>query len=78
MKVTATEFKAKCLALIDKVQAGGEVVITKRGRVVAKLIGDVSGDEQPWLALRERPVRWTGDPLAPALHPADIEALRNE
>ncbi len=67
MKVSATEFKAKCLALIDKVQSGGEVVITKRGRVVAKLIGDVSGDERPWLALRQRLVRWKGDPFAPAV-----------
>ena len=76
MKISATEFKAKCLSLIDKVQAGGEVVITKRGRVVAKLTGDVAADEQPWLALRQRPVRWKGDPLAPAVDLADIEALK--
>lgn len=76
MKVSATEFKAKCLSLIDKVQAGGEVVITKRGRVVAKLTGDASSDEQPWLVLRQRPVRWKGDPLAPAVDPAEIEALK--
>ncbi len=76
MKCSATEFKAKCLSLIDSVQDGGEVVITKRGRVVAKLIGDVSGDERPWLALRQRPVRWKGDPLAPAVDPADIESLK--
>lgn len=76
MKVSATEFKAKCLSLIDQVQAGGEVVITKRGRVVAKLTGDVSTDEQPWLALRQRPVRWRGDPLAPAVDLGDIEALK--
>lgn len=76
MKVSATEFKAKCLSLIDQVQAGGEVVITKRGRVVAKLTGDVSADEQPWLALRQRPVRWKGDPLLPAVDLGDIEALK--
>ena len=76
MKISATEFKAKCLSLIDQVQSGGEVVITKRGRVVARLIGDVSGDERPRLALRQRPVRWQGDPLAPAVDPGDIEALK--
>ena len=76
MKISATEFKAKCLSLIDQVQSGGEVVITKRGRVVARLIGDVSGDERPWLALRQRPVRWQGDPLAPAVDPDDIEAMK--
>jgi len=76
MKVSATEFKAKCLSFIDRVQSGGEVIITKRGRVVAKLIGDVSRDERPWLALRHRPVRWKGDPLAPAVDPGDVEALK--
>ena len=37
--VAAGEFKAKCLALIDEVNATGEeIVITKRGKPKAKLI----------------------------------------
>jgi prevent-host-death family protein len=36
--VTATEAKAKILALLDDVAAGDEVAITKRGRVVARLV----------------------------------------
>lgn len=36
--ITATEFKARCLELMDRVQERGEVyVITKRNRRVAKL-----------------------------------------
>jgi prevent-host-death family protein len=36
--VTATEFKAKCLALIDEVEAkGGSITVTRRGRPVAVL-----------------------------------------
>ena len=36
MKISATEFKAKCLAILDAVHERGEVVrVTKRGRVVA-------------------------------------------
>lgn len=36
--VTATEFKAKCLALLDEVdQQGGTITVTKRGRPVAEL-----------------------------------------
>ncbi len=36
--VTASQLKAKCLAIIDEVAATGEpVVITKRGRPVARL-----------------------------------------
>jgi prevent-host-death family protein len=34
--VSATEFKAKCLALLDQVaQEGGTVTVTKRGRPMA-------------------------------------------
>ena len=36
--VNATEFKAKCLALLDEVdQQGGTITITKRGRATAVL-----------------------------------------
>lgn len=36
--VTATEFKAKCLALLDEVErTGGSLTITKRGRAVAEV-----------------------------------------
>ena len=36
--IKASEFKAKCLKLMDEVAASGEeIVITKRGRPVAKL-----------------------------------------
>ena len=39
MKMNATEFKAKCLAVIDRVHERHEsVTITKHGKVVAKHI----------------------------------------
>jgi prevent-host-death family protein len=37
-KLTATEVKAKILALLDEVAAGDQVEITKHGRTVARLI----------------------------------------
>jgi prevent-host-death family protein len=37
--VSATEFKAKCLALLDQVaEEGGTVTVTKRGRPVATVV----------------------------------------
>ena len=37
--IAAGEFKARCLSLLDEVQASGdEIVITKRGRAVARLV----------------------------------------
>jgi prevent-host-death family protein len=39
MEIPAGEFKAKCLQLMDKVARSGEaIVITKRGKPVAKLV----------------------------------------
>ena len=77
MKINATEFKAKCLSLIDRAHSKGEVItITKRGRVVAKLVGDVKADDRPWLALRGQRARWKGDPFAPAVQDDEIESLK--
>lgn len=37
--ITATQFKARCLALLDEVAAtGAPLVITKHGRPVARLV----------------------------------------
>lgn len=39
LEITASQFKARCLALLDEVAEGGsELVVTKRGRPVAKLV----------------------------------------
>lgn len=38
-KMTATEVKAKILALLDEVTGGEEIEITKHGRTVARLVG---------------------------------------
>jgi len=37
-KLSATETKAKILALLDEVAAGEEIEITKHGRIVARLV----------------------------------------
>ena len=76
MKLAAAEFKAKCLSLLDRVHERGEsVTITKRGRVVARLVPAGDTDERPWLRLGGT-ARWQGDPLAPAVEESDVEALQ--
>ncbi|MHB1523863.1 MAG: type II toxin-antitoxin system Phd/YefM family antitoxin [Candidatus Dormibacteria bacterium] len=37
--MTATEFKARALALLDDVAGGDEIEITKHGHTVARLVG---------------------------------------
>jgi prevent-host-death family protein len=36
-EISATEFKAKCLAILDEVATGTSVVVTKRGKPVARV-----------------------------------------
>ena len=68
MIMPAAEFKAKCLSLLDRVHHRGEsITITKRGRVVARLVPAGESDERPWMRLRGMTVTWHGDPLAPIL-----------
>jgi len=76
MVINASDFKARCLALIDQVHQGGEaIVITKRGKVVARLVP--AGDEQarPWASLRGA-ARLVGDSFAPAVDEVEIESLK--
>lgn len=76
MKCSATEFKARCLALIDRVHERGEpIVITKRGRIVATLMPAGEVDERPWLRIRGT-ARWSGDPYAPVVAESEVEALK--
>ncbi len=65
----ASEFKAKCLKLMDEVaQTGDEIIITKNGQPVAKLA--------PY---RERPKSWFGRDrdklriLGDIISPIDVE-----
>jgi prevent-host-death family protein len=76
MKIPASEFKAKCLALLDQVRERGEpITVTKRGKVVARLVAAGDTEDRPWLRLRHL-ARWAGDALAPPIEETDIEALK--
>ncbi|HEY3354892.1 MAG TPA: type II toxin-antitoxin system Phd/YefM family antitoxin, partial [Polyangia bacterium] len=60
--IPAAEFKARCLRLLDQVATSGEpLVVTKRGRPVAKLVPLEEADRRP---LRGS-VRYHGDITAP-------------
>ena len=66
-KMAAGAFKAKCLAVMDDVQAKHEtVVITKHGKPVAKLIPVESQGDDIFGFLRGK-VTITGDVVSPTL-----------
>jgi prevent-host-death family protein len=70
-KMAAGAFKAKCLAVMDEVQAKHEsVVITKHGKPVAKLVpvDSETDDIYNFLAGKGKII---GDVVAPALSPEE-------
>ena len=75
--VSASEFKAKCLRLIDEMQRDGvPVTITKRGKVVAEL-GPKGETLKPVFGMLRSPLyRDDWDPNEPVCDPDDWEALR--
>ena len=65
MKVAAAKFKSQCLALMDEVERKRtEIVITKRGRPVAKLV-PVDRDTQVLFGGLRGTGRVVGDIVAP-------------
>jgi prevent-host-death family protein len=64
-QIAAGEFKAKCLHLLDKVQQTRmEIVITKRGRPVARLL-PVDDDVPAIFGSMKGSVEILGDLIAP-------------
>jgi len=72
----AGEFKARCLKVMDQVRATREpVIITKRGRAVAKLVPvDRRGDDI--FGCLKGVVEIVGDIESPLVAPEDWEANR--
>ncbi|MXY83522.1 MAG: type II toxin-antitoxin system Phd/YefM family antitoxin [Gemmatimonadetes bacterium] len=63
--IKASEFKTKCLKLMDEVaDSGVEIVITKNGRPVSRLVP--YRDEEPTMFGRDRDrIRILGDIISP-------------
>lgn len=73
MRIAAGKFKSQCLALMDEVEKKRkEIIITKRGRPVAKLVPVESGDN-PLIGGMRGTIRIMGDIVAPIGEPWDVE-----
>lgn len=74
MQISATEFKAKCLKLIDRVHDTGEsLVVTKRGKPVVEIKPSSIGMADPFDKLKGSVVEYA-DPFAPSVADSDIAA----
>ena len=76
--INASDFKAKCLSILDRVQATGErVVILKRGKPVAELLpAGLTEARYPQSELAGS-VIVLGDIVEPVLPEDDWESLRS-
>jgi len=75
-KIAAGSFKVHCLSVMDEVQAKREtIVITKRGKAVAKLVpADQDADDIYNFLAGKGAI--TGDVLSPAISPKDWGKLK--
>ena len=66
MKIAAGKFKAICLRLLDEVKKNHmEVVITKRGKPVAKLVPAEEEAPRPLFGYMKGSIEITGNIVAP-------------
>jgi prevent-host-death family protein len=74
--MAAGEFKARCLQVMDQVSASRtSVVITKRGKPVAKLVPADQASE--WVPGRlAKKIEILGDIVSPIVPPEDWEGLK--
>jgi len=77
--IRASEFKAKCLAILDEVEKTGEpVTILKRGKPVARLVPPTRGEgKYPQDSLKGT-VTILGDVIEPVLPAEAWEVERGE
>ena len=66
MKIPAGEFKAKCLKLLDDVRTSGvEIIVTKRGLPVARVVPVQGEPERPLYGYLKGQVEILGDIRSP-------------
>jgi prevent-host-death family protein len=76
--INASEFKARCLALLDEVAATGEtLIVLKRGKPVVRVIPAGGGEEVPQATLVGT-VEEVGDIVGPVLPESDWDALSGD
>lgn len=74
MEIPAGEFKARCLQLMDEVEeTGREIVITKRGRPVAKLVPVAEAGQHDVFGCMRGTVTVLGDLVAPLEEPWEAD-----
>ncbi len=78
-QVAISEFKAKCLALLEQVRRTRKPIrITRHGKIVAEVIPPTAVlDRAAWINSMKDTIEITGDIVSPASDENEWEALRD-
>ena len=78
-EVAISEFKAKCLALLEEVdKTKVSLLVTKRGRPIAEVIPTSPNmEERSWLGSMSDSMEITGEVVSPVIEIQEIEALKD-
>jgi prevent-host-death family protein len=77
-KIAISQFKAKCLSLLEEVQKTRKPIrVTRFGRPVADIVPIASDPQTDWIGSMKGTVEILGDVVSPANDESDWEALRD-
>jgi prevent-host-death family protein len=77
-EVAISEFKAKCLALLDEVQKTKQPIrVTRRGRPIAEVGPHSPTNNRDWIGSMKGKSKILGDIVSPASEESDWEVLRD-
>jgi prevent-host-death family protein len=78
-EVAISEFKAKCLALLEQVrQTKKPLRVTRFGKPVAEIVPpSVDAGQKDWIGSMKDTMEITGDIVSPVIDEKDIEALHD-
>ena len=77
-EVAISEFKAKCLALLEQVQKTKKPIrITRFGKPVAEVVPTSPLPMPDWMGSMKDSIEIVGDVVSPANQESDWEALRD-
>jgi len=77
-EIAISEFKAKCLAILDQVQKTKRPVrVTRRGKPVAEVVPAKAKNVEHWMGSMKGKMEIIGDIVSPITDPDDWEVLRD-
>ena len=77
-EIAISEFKAKCLALLDQVQKTKKPLrVTRFGKPVAEVIPPTPTPSAEWLGSMKDSMKILGDIVSPATEESEWEVLRD-